>query len=101
MAEKITERNDKDKIVTKARVCKLLCEGESFIACVYDGTEFQEYGFVILCSGSFGADVSSSNSLLAQTCAGWMLSGRAARIGSSSTWSNWSRGRMTSRPALG
>merc|ERR1712063_61932 len=67
MVEKVSEVTDKARIITKAKVHKLimndgLCEG-----CVYEkgGTDYQEFGPVILASGGFGADF-TSNSLLAQ-----------------------------------
>merc|ERR1712137_106478 len=68
MLEKVAETDpNKAKIITKAKVHKLimndgLCEG-----CVYEkgGQDYQEFGPVILASGGFGADF-TSNSLLAQ-----------------------------------
>merc|ERR1719498_2143228 len=67
MLEKVAETTDKARIITKAKVHKLimndgLCEG-----CVYEkgGQDYQEFGPVILASGGFGADF-TSNSLLAQ-----------------------------------
>merc|ERR1719188_2184141 len=68
MVEKIAERTDKARIVTKARVTKLLTgSAGACIGCVYEksGARIQEHGPVILASGGFGADF-SSNSLLAQ-----------------------------------
>merc|ERR1712222_295925 len=68
MVEKIAERTDKARIITKARVTKLLMDGKgSCVGTLYEkgGLEFQEHGPVILCSGGFGADF-TSNSLLAQ-----------------------------------
>merc|ERR1719183_2726527 len=68
MVEKIAEKSDKAKIITKARAHKLLTNSSG--ACtglVYEkgGSDFQELGPVILCSGGFGADF-TQNSLLAQ-----------------------------------
>jgi len=67
MLEKCSEKSDKARIITKARVHKLLVEGGACVGCVYEkgGVDFQEHGPVILASGGFGADF-SSNSLLAQ-----------------------------------
>merc|ERR1711972_141789 len=67
MLEKIAERRDKSRIVTKANVFKLLTSGKACVGCEYakGGKEFQEDGPVILCSGGFGADF-TNNSLLAQ-----------------------------------
>merc|ERR1712003_598570 len=36
MVEKVAEKTDKARIVTKARVCKLLCERDMCVGCVYD-----------------------------------------------------------------
>merc|ERR1719183_1228769 len=68
MVEKIAEKSDKAKIITKARAHKLLTNSSG--ACtglVYEkgGSDFQELGPVILCSGGFGADF-TQNSLLAK-----------------------------------
>mmetsp|Transcript_50585 Transcript_50585/g.69294 ORF Transcript_50585/g.69294 Transcript_50585/m.69294 type:complete len:508 (-) Transcript_50585:273-1796(-) len=68
MVEKIAERTDKARIITKARVTKLLTNSAGdCIGCAYEkGTmTFQEFGPVILATGGFGADF-TSNSLLAQ-----------------------------------
>merc|ERR1711972_696089 len=67
MMEKIAERCDKSRIVTKANVVKLLTGGNACVGLVFTkgGKEFQEHGPVILCSGGFGADF-TSDSLLAQ-----------------------------------
>jgi len=67
MVEKVAEKTDKARIVTKARVVKLLCEKNVCVGCVYEkgGIAFQEHGPVILATGGFGADF-SSDSLLAQ-----------------------------------
>merc|ERR1719356_2034989 len=67
MVEKVAEKTDKARIITKARVTQLLCDSGRCVGCVYEkgGVEFQEHGPVILASGGFGADF-SSNSLLAK-----------------------------------
>merc|ERR1712008_236587 len=67
MLEKIAERTDKARIITKARATQLLTNDNG--ACVglayeHGGVQFQEHGPVILASGGFGADF-SQNSLLA------------------------------------
>merc|ERR1719487_757096 len=65
--EKIAERSDKARIVTKAKVFELLTNNGAVVGCNYEkgGEKNQEYGCVVLCSGGFGADF-SSNSLLAK-----------------------------------
>merc|ERR1711878_43930 len=68
MVEKIAERCDKAQIVTKARSHKLLMtESGSCKGLVYEkgGSDINQMGPVILCSGGFGADF-TQNSLLAQ-----------------------------------
>ncbi|CAE8585712.1 unnamed protein product [Polarella glacialis] len=67
MVEKVSEKTDLARIITKARVYKLVTEGGRCVGCVYEkgGQNFQEYGPVILATGGFGADF-TSNSLLAQ-----------------------------------
>ena len=67
MLEKIAEKTDKARIITKARATKLLTnEGSACVGLVYEkgGAQFQEHGPVILASGGFGADF-TQNSLLA------------------------------------
>jgi flavocytochrome c len=67
MVEKVAERSDKARIITKARVHKLLTNSaKACIGCCYErsGAEFQEHGPVILASGGFGADF-TKDSLLA------------------------------------
>jgi flavocytochrome c len=65
--EKIAETSDRARIVNKARVFNLLCNGKTVIGCEYEkaGMSYKEYGPVIMCSGGFGADF-SSNGYLAQ-----------------------------------
>ena len=43
-------------------VFNLLCNGKTVIGCEYEkaGMSYKEYGPVIMCSGGFGADFSSS-----------------------------------------
>jgi len=69
MLEKVAEKTDRARIITKARAHKLLMN-ESKGACIgliYEkgGKDEPEYGPVILASGGFGADF-TQNSLLAQ-----------------------------------
>merc|ERR550514_913006 len=65
--EKLAEQSDRARIVNKARVFNLLCNGKTIIGCEYEkaGIRKTEYGPVILCSGGFGADF-GSDSLLAK-----------------------------------
>jgi flavocytochrome c len=68
MLEKVAERSDIARIITKARANKLLMNASG--ACTgleYEkgGKQFKEEGPVILASGGFGADF-TQNSLLAQ-----------------------------------
>jgi flavocytochrome c len=67
MVETIAEKFDIARIITKANVVKLVCDNGKCVGCTYEkgGSEFQEFGPVILASGGFGADFTSS-SLLAQ-----------------------------------
>merc|ERR1719491_1533284 len=68
MVEKVAEKSDKARIVTKARAHKLLSNSSgACVGLVYEkgGLDFQEHGPVILCSGGFGADF-TQQSLLAQ-----------------------------------
>mmetsp|Transcript_23358 Transcript_23358/g.64700 ORF Transcript_23358/g.64700 Transcript_23358/m.64700 type:complete len:509 (-) Transcript_23358:100-1626(-) len=67
MVEKISEKTDRARIVTKARATKLLTNGDgACVGLVYEkgGMEFQEHGPVILATGGFGADF-TNQSLLA------------------------------------
>merc|ERR1719510_1672884 len=65
MVEKVAEKTDKARIITKARVVQLLTENNICIGCIYEkgGQRFQEHGPVILASVGFGADF-TQNSLL-------------------------------------
>merc|ERR1711937_391773 len=68
MVEKIAEKSDVARIVTKAKATKLLMNNKNAcVGCVYEkgGVEFQEHGPVIICTGGFGADF-TNQSLLAQ-----------------------------------
>merc|ERR1719343_1305766 len=67
MVEKVAERTDKARIITKARAHKLNMSEGACSGLVYekDGRDFTETGPVILCSGGFGADF-TQDSLLAQ-----------------------------------
>merc|ERR1719207_199427 len=65
--EKIAERTDLARIITKARATKLLMDAGKVVGVEYEkgGAKFQEHGPVIICTGGFGADF-SQNSLLAK-----------------------------------
>merc|ERR1712066_600549 len=67
MLEKVAERTDRARIITKARAHKLLMNGNTCIGLIYEkgGKDTKEFGPVILASGGFGADF-TANSLLAQ-----------------------------------
>merc|ERR1719218_253201 len=68
MVEKIAERSDVARIITKAEVFRLLTNSSgAVVGCVYrkGGQELQEHGPVIFASGGFGADF-SNDSLLAK-----------------------------------
>jgi len=68
MVEKVAERTDKARIVTKAKANKLLTNSSgACVGLVYEkgGLDFQEHGPVILATGGFGADF-MQNSLLAE-----------------------------------
>merc|ERR1719384_2090426 len=66
MLEKIAEKTDRARIITKACVNKLICNGPAVVGCEYlkAGATYKEYGPVIFASGGFGADF-GSDSLLA------------------------------------
>jgi succinate dehydrogenase/fumarate reductase flavoprotein subunit len=67
MLEKIAERTDRARIITKARATQLLTNSGVCVGLIFEhgGVQFQEHGPVILASGGFGADF-TQNSLLAQ-----------------------------------
>merc|ERR1712176_1601330 len=66
MLEKVAEKTDRARIITKAEVFNLLRNDKAVVGCEYrkGGTAFKEFGPVIFCSGGFGADF-GANSLLA------------------------------------
>jgi flavocytochrome c len=66
MLEKVAEKTDRARIITKAEVFDLLMNGKACVGCKYrkGGEIFKEFGPVIWCSGGFGADF-GSDSLLA------------------------------------
>ncbi|CAE8599640.1 unnamed protein product [Polarella glacialis] len=65
MVEKIAEVSDRARIITKAEVGRLLVRQGSVIGCEYRkaGKVSKEYGPVILATGGFGADFSSTSLL--------------------------------------
>merc|ERR1712070_510582 len=67
MLEKISEKTDRGRIITKACVNKLICNGPAVVGCEYakGGQQYKEYGPVIFASGGFGADF-GQDSLLAK-----------------------------------
>ena len=69
MLEKVAEKTDRARIITKARAHKMLTNPSSgaCVGLIYEkgGKDEKEYGPVILASGGFGADF-TQNSLLAQ-----------------------------------
>jgi len=66
MLEKVAEKTDRARIITKAEVVNLIQNGRAVVGCEYNkgGNKHKEYGPVVFCSGGFGADF-GSNSLLA------------------------------------
>jgi succinate dehydrogenase/fumarate reductase flavoprotein subunit len=67
MVEKVAERTDRARIITKACAHTLLMNNGVCVGLVYSkgGQDFQEHGPVIFASGGFGADF-TQNSLLAK-----------------------------------
>merc|ERR1712196_620495 len=67
MGEKIAEKTDHSRIITKAEVYNVICNGNAVVGCEYrkGGTSFKEFGPVIFCSGGYGADF-GADSLLAK-----------------------------------
>merc|ERR1712190_39407 len=55
MLEKIAEKTDRARIITKAEVFDLVFNGSNCVGCVYEkgGKDFEEFGPVILASGGF------------------------------------------------
>merc|ERR1719229_335137 len=66
MLEKVAEKTDRARIVTKAEVFKLVLNGRAVVGCEYRkaGKVLKEFGPVVFASGGFGADF-GSDSLLA------------------------------------
>ena len=66
MVEKIAEKSDKARIITKERVTELIMSGGACSGCIYEKGEvsFKEFDPVIFTSGRFGTDF-NQNSLLA------------------------------------
>merc|ERR1712216_604921 len=67
MLEKIAEKTDRARIVTKAEVFDVIQNGAAVIGCKYRkaGTVYKEYGPVVFASGGYGADF-GNDSLLAK-----------------------------------
>merc|ERR1712003_519914 len=67
MLEKVSEKCDKARIITKARAHTLIMENGACVGIKYEkgGKDHTEKGPVILCSGGFGADF-TQDSLLAK-----------------------------------
>merc|ERR1712137_1478915 len=65
MVEKVAESGDRARIVTKARATDLIIDGGTCVGLKYEkaNATFTEYGPVILASGGFGADFTSSSLL--------------------------------------
>merc|ERR1719384_2222363 len=72
MLEKIAEKTDRARIITKACVNKLICNREAVVGCEYlkAGATYKEYGPVIFASGGFGADFGSDSFLAAEALRG-------------------------------
>merc|ERR1711953_327125 len=67
MLEKIAEKTDRARIITKAEVFKLIMNENAVVGLVYEkgGKDEKEFGPVVFASGGFGADF-GSDSLLAK-----------------------------------
>jgi len=67
MCEKIAEKTDRARIITKAEVFELIMNGPNVVGCKYrkGGEVFKEFGPVVFCSGGYGADF-GADSLLAK-----------------------------------
>merc|ERR1711935_1191038 len=67
MSEKIAEKTDRARIITKAEVFKLIMNGDAAVGCEYRkaGNVYKEFGPLIFASGGYGADF-GSDSLLAK-----------------------------------
>ncbi|CAK9081080.1 unnamed protein product [Durusdinium trenchii] len=66
MLEKVAEKTNRARIITKAEVFKLVQSGRAVVGCEYRkaGKVVKEFGPMVLASGGFGADF-GSDSLLA------------------------------------
>ncbi|CAE7264067.1 osm1 [Symbiodinium necroappetens] len=66
MLEKVAEKTNRARIITKAEVFKLLQNGSAVVGCEYKkaGKVVKEFGPMVLASGGFGADF-GADSLLA------------------------------------
>merc|ERR1712139_331994 len=58
MLEKVSEKTDRGRIITKACVNKLIMNGNAVVGCEYAkaGAQYKEFGPVVFASGGFGAD---------------------------------------------
>merc|ERR1712003_206884 len=67
MLEKVAEKTDRARIITKAEVFNLIMNGPAVVGCEYRkaGKVSKEFGPVVFASGGFGADF-GSDSLLAK-----------------------------------
>merc|ERR1712224_788610 len=67
MCENIAEKTGRSKIVNKAEVFELICNGDAVVGCEYRtaGQVVKEFGPVVFASGGYGADF-GSDSLLAK-----------------------------------
>merc|ERR1712086_304910 len=67
MCEKVSEKTDRARIITKAEVFKLIMNGDAVVGCEYRkaGAVYKEFGPMIFASGGYGADF-GSDSLLAK-----------------------------------
>merc|ERR1712224_236677 len=67
MCENIAEKTGRSKIVNKAEVFELICNGDAVVGCKYRkaDAELKEFGPVVFASGGYGADF-GSDSLLAK-----------------------------------
>merc|ERR1712070_925039 len=68
MLEKVSEKTDRGRIITKACVNKLIMNGNACVGCEYakGGAQYKEFGPVVFASGGFGADF-GQDSLLAKS----------------------------------
>ena len=63
MCEKVAEKTDRARIITKADVCKLIMNGPAVVGCEYRkvGVIHKEFGPMIFASGGYGADFGSDS----------------------------------------